>query len=149
MTKQITIGSRGSKLALIQSNEVKAVLKAAHPSLNIQIHVIKTRGDKTLDTPIADIGGKGLFTAELEKGLINHEIDLAVHSLKDLPSKLENGFIYAGSPKREDVRDAFQISLKTFFPQGISSETRKNWEIKKIFEILLKKLTEIVFMNEK
>ena len=92
---------------MIQSKEVKTLLKAAHHDLNIEIQVIRTLGDEFLNKSFQEIGGKGLFTSELEKGLIAHEIDLAVHSLKDLPSQLDKGLQYIGSFKREDARDAF------------------------------------------
>ena len=96
---------------MIQSNEVKALLQEAHPHLDIHINIIQTQGDKNLNAPLHEIGGKAIFTAELEDALLHHHIDLAVHSLKDLPSTLPNGLIYAGSPEREDVRDVY-ISKK-------------------------------------
>ena len=110
MTKLI-IGSRGSKLALLQSRQVADLLIAKHPHLDVQISIIQTRGDKNLHGPLDKIGGKAAFTIELEESLFNHKIDLAVHSLKDLPSTLVDGFIYQGSPLREDARDVF-VSTK-------------------------------------
>ena len=106
MTKLI-IGSRGSKLALLQSRQVADLLLAKHPHLDVQISIIQTRGDKNLHGPLDEIGGKAAFTIELEESLFNHKIDLAVHSLKDLPSTLPEGLIYDGSPGREDARDVF------------------------------------------
>jgi len=104
---KLTIGSRGSKLALLQSKQVRDMLLKVHPHLDIHINVIQTQGDKNLDKPLYEIGGKSIFTAELEDALLNHHIDLAVHSLKDLPSTMEDSFLYIGSPKREDARDVF------------------------------------------
>ena len=92
---------------MIQSNEVKALLQEAHPHLDIHINIIQTQGDNNLNVPLHGIGGKAIFTAELEDALLQHHIDLAVHSLKDLPSTLPDDLIYAGSLQREDVRDVF------------------------------------------
>ncbi|WP_321395541.1 hydroxymethylbilane synthase [Emcibacter sp.] len=112
--KNIRIGTRGSQLALAQAHETKGRLLAAHPELNeaqIEIVVMSTRGDRILDRPLAEIGGKGLFTEEIEAALLAGEIDLAVHSLKDMPTELPEGLELAAYLEREDVRDAF-ISSK-------------------------------------
>lgn len=103
---EIVIGSRGSDLAMTQSRHVAALLEAAHPGLRARIAIISTRGDRVLDTPLAKIGGKGLFTEELEAGLLDGSIDIAVHSLKDLPTALPEGLCVAAVPPREDPRDA-------------------------------------------
>ncbi len=103
----VKLGTRGSKLALLQANYIKDLLEHSIPNLQVEITVITTSGDNIQDRPLPEIGGKGLFTAEIETALLNHDIDLAVHSLKDLPSTLPEGLIYAGSPKREDARDVF------------------------------------------
>ena len=87
-SSQLTIGSRGSKLALVQANWVKTQLEAAHSDLKVVIEIIKTSGDVFLDAPLSQIGGKGLFTKEIEDALLEGRIDLAVHSLKDLPTVL-------------------------------------------------------------
>lgn len=100
----LRIGSRGSKLALWQAEWVKARLEEAGHSCTIEI--IKTTGDKILDVPLAKIGGKGLFTKEIEEALLDGRIDLAVHSLKDLPTELPPGLALACIPQREDPRDA-------------------------------------------
>jgi hydroxymethylbilane synthase len=102
----LTIGSRGSKLALWQSNWVKSRLEALHDGLAIEIRVIKTTGDQQTAAPLAQIGGKGVFTRELEEALLSGAIDLAVHSLKDLPTTLPDGLQLAAITEREDVRDA-------------------------------------------
>lgn len=107
------IGTRGSPLALAQAHEVRDRLARAHtlPPDQIHIHVIKTSGDQILDRPLADVGGKGLFTKEIEDALLSNEIDLAVHSMKDMQTELPEGLMIGAVLEREDVRDAF-ISLK-------------------------------------
>jgi hydroxymethylbilane synthase len=108
-----TIGSRGSPLALIQANEVRRRLAAAHgvPEDNFPIRVIKTSGDLIQDRPLYEVGGKALFTKEIEVALLAGEIDLAVHSSKDVPTFLPDGLWLSSWLPREDPRDAF-ISLK-------------------------------------
>ncbi len=106
-SNQLTIGSRGSKLALFQANWVKSQLEAAHSDLQVVIEIIKTSGDVFLDAPLSQIGGKGLFTKEIEDALLDGRIDLAVHSLKDLPTVLPSGLSLAAVSRREDARDAF------------------------------------------
>jgi hydroxymethylbilane synthase len=103
----LTIGSRGSKLALFQANWTKSKLEAAHSDLRVDIKIIKTSGDVFLDAPLSQIGGKGLFTKEIEDALLDSRIDLAVHSLKDLPTVLPAGLSLAAVSSREDARDAF------------------------------------------
>lgn len=107
---KLIIGTRGSKLALWQAN---FILNEILPlfSGRIELRVIKTKGDKILDSPLAKIGDKGLFVKEIENKLLSGDIDLAVHSMKDMPTDVPEGLILAGASKREDPRDAF-ISLK-------------------------------------
>jgi hydroxymethylbilane synthase len=109
MTKLI-IGSRGSKLALWQANWVKTELEKAHPGLNVEIEIIKTTGDKLTEASLVQIGGKGVFTKEIEDALIERRVDLAVHSLKDLPTVLPEGLHIAAITEREDVRDGLIVS---------------------------------------
>jgi hydroxymethylbilane synthase len=109
MTKLI-IGSRGSKLALWQANWVKTKLETAHPGLNVEIEIIKTTGDKLTEASLVQIGGKGVFTKEIEDALIERRVDLAVHSLKDLPTTLPEGLHIAAITEREDVRDGLIVS---------------------------------------
>ena len=107
--KALRIGTRGSPLALAQAHEARARLIAAHPALGapgaIEIHVIKTTGDKVQDRPLSEIGGKGLFTKEIEDALLAGEIDFAVHSMKDMPTWLPDGLVIDCLLPREDPRD--------------------------------------------
>jgi hydroxymethylbilane synthase len=105
MSPRLIIGSRGSKLALWQAEQAKARLTALNPGLEIQIDVIKTTGDVKPD-PLSVIGGKGVFTKELEDALLDKRIDIAVHSLKDLPTIIPDGLILSAICEREDPRDA-------------------------------------------
>ncbi len=105
----VRIGTRGSPLALAQAREVRARLIAARPELDedtVTITVIKTTGDRVLDRPLADIGGKGLFTKEIEDALLESSVDIAVHSMKDVPTWLPDGLTIACLLPREDPRDA-------------------------------------------
>jgi hydroxymethylbilane synthase len=104
---EIRLGTRGSALALWQANWTKAELENRWPGLVVQLVPIKTTGDKILDVPLAQIGGKGLFTKEIDEALLDGRIDLAVHSLKDVPFQLPDGMDFAAIPEREDPRDAF------------------------------------------
>jgi hydroxymethylbilane synthase len=103
----IRIGSRGSDLALWQAHWVRDRLNHAFPGSRIEIVIIKTTGDKILDAPLSRIGDKGLFTREIERALLDGGIDLAVHSLKDLPTQLPDGLALGAVTEREDVRDVF------------------------------------------
>lgn len=103
--KPIRIGSRGSVLALAQSNWVRSQLIEHWPDLKVEIAVIRTSGDRLPDTPLAALGGKGVFTKEIEEALLRGEIDVAVHSMKDLPPDLPAGLMLAATPAREDPRD--------------------------------------------
>jgi len=103
--KRIRIGSRGSMLALAQSNWVKRQLQAQYPQAQIDLTIIKTSGDRFVDAPIAAIGGKGIFTKEIEDALLRNDIDIAVHSMKDLPTEMVAGLTIAAVPAREDARD--------------------------------------------
>lgn len=105
--KPMIVGSRGSPLALAQTRQVVAELKRKWPGQNFEIHVIKTEGDRLADLPpvAGEALSKGLFTGELERALLNQKIDLAVHSLKDLPTTDADGLMLAAIPKRADARD--------------------------------------------
>lgn len=106
MTAKLVVGTRGSKLALWQASHIAALLRQRHPGCEITLKHILTTGDKILDVPLAKIGGKGLFTKELEKELLAGGIDLAVHSLKDMPTELPSGLVIGAVTERADPGDA-------------------------------------------
>ena len=105
----IVVGTRGSPLAMAQARHVRALLAAAHPALAekgaLEIRVVVTSGDRRADAALAELGGKGLFTKEIEEALLDGRVDLAVHSMKDLPTRLPDGLAVAAIPEREDPRD--------------------------------------------
>ena len=105
--KTFRLGTRGSQLALWQANWVKGEIERKNPGLGVEIVKIKTTGDKILDVPLAKVGGKGLFVKEIEEALLSKRIDLAVHSMKDVPTDLPKGLHLAAITEREDPRDAF------------------------------------------
>jgi hydroxymethylbilane synthase len=102
---ELRIGTRGSALALWQAEWVRSQLKAARPGLTVELVTIKTQGDKILDVPLAKVGGKGLFVKEIEEALLEGRVDVAVHSMKDMPADLPAGLHVAAMPRREDPRD--------------------------------------------
>jgi hydroxymethylbilane synthase len=106
MLHELRIGTRGSQLALYQANWVKEKLIQAHPDLNVTLIKIRTTGDKIQDGPLAKIGGKGLFVKEIEEALLQGRIDLAVHSIKDVPTEFPKGLHLSVITQREDPRDA-------------------------------------------
>ena len=103
--EKLTIGTRGSKLALWQSEYIKGLVEQI-TGLPVELKIIKTTGDKILDVPLAKVGGKGLFTKELEVELLGGTVDLCVHSMKDVPTELPDGLVIAAMPPRVDPRDA-------------------------------------------
>jgi len=105
MTSKLIIGTRGSKLALFQANLVKRKLKTAYPYLEVVINIIKTKGDKILDIALSKIGDKGFFTKEIQDSLYKKEVDIAVHSLKDLPTELPKGTQLGAIMERANHRD--------------------------------------------
>ncbi|WP_320674297.1 hydroxymethylbilane synthase [Prochlorococcus sp. MIT 1341] len=109
---QLRIASRRSQLAMVQTNWVKSELELAHPNLSISIEAIATQGDKILDVALAKIGDKGLFTKELEAQMLVDQADIAVHSLKDLPTHLPEGLMLGCITEREDPADALVVSPK-------------------------------------
>ena len=106
---KIVVGTRGSKLALVQTNWVVNELKKANPGIEFEVKIIKTKGDLVTHLPLHKIGDKGLFTKEIEQQLLDKEIDLAIHSMKDMPSVLPEGLKFASIPKREDPRDVLVL----------------------------------------
>lgn len=105
--KEIIIASRGSILALWQAKFIQNELENQYANLSVKIKTIKTKGDKILDTPLAKIGGKGLFTKELEESMLQNDAQIAVHSLKDVPTFFPQGLVLGAITKRADVRDSF------------------------------------------
>jgi hydroxymethylbilane synthase len=103
--RTITIGTRGSALARWQTEHVAGLLRNVEPDLRVETVIMSTKGDRELDKPLPEIGGKGLFTAELEAALLAGEIDLAVHSLKDLPTENTPGLTIGATPTRANPRD--------------------------------------------
>jgi hydroxymethylbilane synthase len=106
MKRTIRIGTRGSQLALYQAEKVKATIQQIFPDLEVELEIIKTKGDKILDVALSKIGDKGLFTKEIENALIDGSVDLAVHSLKDLPTTLPEGLKLGAVLERGEFRDA-------------------------------------------
>ncbi len=104
--EKLVIATRGSQLALWQSEHIKSILEEAHEGLEVELKVMKTKGDKILDTPLAKIGGKGLFTKELEDAMLAGEAHIAVHSLKDVPTIFPDGLVLGAITKRENPKDA-------------------------------------------
>ena len=117
----ITIGTRASKLALWQAEYIAAEIEKRHPDCRVELRKMTTKGDRILDAPLAKIGGKGLFTKELEQAMLAGEIDLAVHSLKDMPTEVPEGLVIGAITARLDAGDAFvSVRYKTIeeLPQG-------------------------------
>ncbi|MGD9009115.1 MAG: hydroxymethylbilane synthase, partial [Desulfobacteraceae bacterium] len=106
MKKTIRIGSRGSQLALWQAGWVQTQINQNHPDYTTQLVIIKTTGDKITDVPLAKVGGKGLFVKEIEEALLDGRIDIAVHSMKDMPSEIPPGLCIGAVPRRENPLDA-------------------------------------------
>jgi hydroxymethylbilane synthase len=107
--KSLRIASRGSRLALWQANSVRDKVAGAYPGLLVEVEVVRTTGDKILDVPLARIGDKGLFTKEIDEALLADRADIAVHSLKDVPTRLPEGLAIAAVTLREDPRDVLIV----------------------------------------
>lgn len=132
MKAVLKIGTRQSLLALWQSNHIAACLRKQYPDCEVVLKKIVTKGDRILDVPLAQIGGKGLFTKEIEEDLLNGEVDLAVHSLKDMPTVLPEGLCLTAITERANVGDAFVSNKYNSFAElplgavvGTSSLRRK------------------------
>jgi len=121
LRKQIRIGTRSSALALWQAEWVKSELEKQYPGMVVSLTKIKTTGDKILDVPLAQVGGKGLFVKEIEEAMLSDEIDIAVHSMKDVPTLFPDGLHLGAITKREDPRDALLSNRNLSFndlPKG-------------------------------
>jgi hydroxymethylbilane synthase len=140
MINSIRIGTRGSQLALYQAEQVKLCLTGNFPQYNFEIVVIHTKGDKILDVALSKIGDKGLFTKEIETALLNNEIDLAVHSLKDLPTALPSGLTLGGVLQRGQVLDAL-----------ISKDGKKITELTSVDTVgtsSLRRISQLLHLNK-
>jgi len=145
--KKLTIATRGSKLALWQSNHIKSVIESARPDIEVELKIIITSGDKILDVPLAKIGGKGLFLKEIEEALLAGEAQMAVHSLKDVPTVMPQGLLLSAITTREDVRDAMLsekypdiMSLPNGAVVGTSSLRRRMQLVKQRPDLVIKDL---------
>lgn len=115
--RKFIVGSRRSDLAMTQSRQFIKSLKEHYPDMDVEIKEIVTKGDKIVDVQLSKVGGKGLFVKEIEQALANEEIDMAIHSLKDVPSEMPEEFTIACVPPREDMRDAFLSNGKVPFKE--------------------------------
>ena len=119
--RRIRIGTRGSRLALVQTHSVADAIRAKHPEVAVVVEIIETQGDRVLDRPLSAVGDAGVFIKEIEAALLEERVDLAVHSMKDLPSKLTDGLALAATTERFDPRDVLVArsasSLETL-PRG-------------------------------
>lgn len=136
MKNHIIIGTRGSQLALWQANWVKAALIGKHPGLSVDLLIIKTKGDKITDVPLAKVGGKGLFVKEIEEAISDRRVDLAVHSMKDMPADIPEGLCISAVPERESPEDVLISKhglLLSQLPKGArigTSSLRRSAQIK-------------------
>lgn len=136
MKTDICIGTRGSMLALWQANHVKDRIEKAFPDIRVDINIIKTTGDQVTDRPLAMVGGKGLFVKEIESALLDGTIDLAVHSMKDMPGELPEGLVIGAIPERAnpfDVLISGRGELFKDYPQGAvigTSSLRRGSQLK-------------------
>ncbi|DAB28166.1 MAG: hydroxymethylbilane synthase [Sulfurimonas sp. RIFOXYD12_FULL_33_39] len=136
--KKLIIATRGSQLALWQSNHIKAVLEEQNPGMEVELNIIVTTGDRIQDKALSKIGGKGLFLKELEEAMLRGEAQIAVHSLKDVPTVMPDGLLLAAITEREDSRDAL-LSEKypniDALPEGATvgtSSLRRRMQIEKL-----------------
>ena len=124
--RRIRIGTRGSRLALVQTRSIVDAIRAKHPEVAVEVEIIETQGDRILDRPLSAIGDAGVFIKEIETALLEERVDLAVHSMKDLPSKLTSGLSLAAATERVDPRDVLvsrsASSLETL-PRGATVAT--------------------------
>jgi len=121
MREHLIIATRGSKLALWQANHISSLLTGRYPGLSVELLIIKTKGDKILDVPLAKVGGKGLFVKEIEEALSDGRADLAVHSMKDVPAERAPGLKLGVIPEREAVHDMLltrEFASLEALPQG-------------------------------
>lgn len=136
MPAAIRIGTRGSQLALWQARWVQSAIRAEHPAIATELVIIKTKGDKILDVPLAKVGGKGLFVKEIEEALLAGGIDMAVHSMKDMPADIPSGLVIGAVPQRENPLDVlitkYHPSLEALPRRAVigTSSLRRSTQIK-------------------
>ncbi len=136
--KKLVIATRGSQLALWQSNHIKDVLEEQNPGLEVELNVIVTTGDRIQDKALSKIGGKGLFLKELEEAMLRGEAQIAVHSLKDVPTVMPDGLLLAAITEREDCRDALlsekYVNIDALPKSAVvgTSSLRRRMQIEKI-----------------
>jgi hydroxymethylbilane synthase len=126
MVRALRVGTRGSELALVQTRGVVAALQRKHPEIDIQIEVIRTKGDLVTDIPLSQVGDRGLFIKELESALMDGSVDFAVHSMKDLPTELPAGLVVASVTERLDSRDVLitrEVRTLEALPQNATLAT--------------------------
>ena len=132
------IGTRGSKLALVQANYVCDILQKAYPEQEFEIKIVKTKGDMIQDRPLNQIGDKGLFVKEIEEQILSGEVQIGVHSMKDMPAELPEGLTFTKAWKREDPRDVLILREKDSLeelPQGAvigTGSKRREFQLKKL-----------------
>ena len=123
MARPITIGTRGSRLALWQAEWVRAQIEHRFPGTEAALSIIKTQGDRILDVPLAQVGGKGLFVKEIESALLDGRVDVAVHSMKDMPAEIPDGLEIGAVPERETATDVLisrgGLPLREIAPGGV------------------------------
>ena len=138
MKKVVRIGTRKSMLALAQSTRIKEDIEKQYPGTTVELVKIVTKGDKILDVPLAKVGGKGLFVKEIEDAMLSYEVDIAVHSMKDVPAELPTGLHLGIVTRREDPRDAFianKYKSVAELPQGAkvgTSSLRRKAQLAKL-----------------
>lgn len=137
MQRVIRIGSRKSRLAVIQAELVKKEIEKQNPGLSVELVTMKTTGDRILDRSLEEIGGKGLFVKELDRALLDGSIDVAVHSLKDLPMQLNEELPIVAYSRREDARDAliWKPGIDAFSGEGVigTSSRRRRIQLQKLY----------------
>lgn len=131
---KIKIGTRGSKLALLQTNSIKELIEKNNPNVECEIIVIKTKGDIDLKKPIHKVG-KGIFVKEIEEALFNKDIDLAIHSMKDMPSEITEGLVFLDPPNAEDARDAIVLNKKIQILSELNNKTLGTGSLRRILQL--------------
>lgn len=136
MKERIRIGTRGSELALAQTNQVIAAIEKRFPEMEVERVILRTKGDKILDKPLLEFGGKGVFVTEFEEALKEKRIDFAVHSAKDMPMELGDGLVIAGVLPRADARDVLVTRKDVLFSKELvigTGSLRRQFQLRRIY----------------